>query len=136
MAHMQKSVAALRIGGDDLIPAEVSNLLRCDPTTSRKKGEVIIGKKTGLETIARTGVWSLRSADREPANLDRQIEEILAKLTPDIEAWQALARRYRMDLFCGLFMGGENEGLAISAGSLVALGQRGIELALDVYGPD
>jgi hypothetical protein len=132
MASTHKSVAALRISGNDLVPAEVSNLLRCDPTTSRKKGEVIIGKKTGTETTARIGVWSLRSADQEPANLD----QILAKLTADIEARQALAPRYRMELFCGLFMDSANEGLAISPGSLVALGQRGIALALDVYGPE
>ena len=97
---------------------------------------MIVGKKTGIERIARTGIWSLHSVDREPENLDSQIEEILAKVTGDIETWQALARRYRADLFCGLFMEGGNEGLVISPASLVALGERGIELALDVYGSE
>jgi hypothetical protein len=46
-----------------------------------------------------------------------------------------IASKYRVDPFCGLFMDGGNEGLTISPASLVALGQRGIELALDVYGP-
>src|ERR1035438_8493906 len=100
MAHMHKSVATLRIRGDDLVPAEVSNLLRCAPT---------ISQKTGIERIARTGIWSLHSVDQEPENLDGQIEEILTKVTGDIETWQALARRYRADLFCGLFMEGGNE---------------------------
>ena len=136
MAHMHKSVATLRIRGDDLVPAEVSNLLRCAPTISQKRGEAIVGKKTGIERIARTGIWSLHSVDQEPENLDGQIEEILTKVTGDIETWQALARRYRADLFCGLFMEGGNEGLVISPASLVALGKRGIELALDVYGSE
>lgn len=136
MAHMRKSVATLRIRGDDLVPAEVSNLLRCAPTTWQTRGEVIVGNKTGIERIARTGMWSLHSVDQEPENLDGQIEEILAKVTADIEMWQALARRYRADLFCGLFMEGGNEGLVISPASLVALGERGIELALDVYGSE
>jgi hypothetical protein len=136
MAHMHKSVATLRIQGDDLVPVEVSNLLRCASTTSQKRGEVIVGKKTGIERIGRSGMWSLHSVDQEPENLDRQIEEILAKVTGDIETWQALARRYRADLFCGLFMEGGNEGLVISPASLVALGERGIELALDVYGSE
>jgi Domain of unknown function (DUF4279) len=133
---MHRSVATLRIQGDDLIPAEVSELLRCAPTTSHKKGDLIIGKRTGTERVARTGMWSLHSVDREPENLDGQIEEILAKLSGDIDAWRVLARRYRLDLFCGLFMEGGNEGLTISPASLIALGQRGIKLALDVYGPD
>ena len=33
-------------------------------------------------------------------------------------------------------MGGTNEGVTISATTLKALGERGIELALDIYGPD
>jgi Domain of unknown function (DUF4279) len=135
MGHMHKSAATLRIMGDDLIPEEVSSLLGCAPTMAQKKGEVLIGKKTGIERIARTGMWRLQSVDQEPENLDRQIEEILTKVTADVETWRALGRRYRVDLFCGLFMGGGNEGLAVSPSSLVALGERGIELALDVYGP-
>jgi hypothetical protein len=133
---MQRSAATLRIVGDDLIPAEVSSLLGCASTTAQKKGEVLIGKKTGTERIARIGMWRLQSTDREPENLDGQIEEILDKVTGDIETWKALTRRFRVDLFCGLFMCGGNEGLAISPSALFALGQRGIELALDVYGPE
>ena len=81
-------------------------------------------------------MWRLHSTDREPESLDGQIEEILGKLTGEIETWQALTRRFRIDFFCGLFMGSGNEGLDISPGVLLALGQRGIKLALDVYGPD
>jgi hypothetical protein len=81
-------------------------------------------------------MWSLSSADQEPEDLDGQVEEILGKLTSDMETWQALARRYRLDLFCGLFMRAGNEGLTISPASLLALGQRGITLGLDVYGPE
>lgn len=136
MGHMHKSAATLRIVGDDLIPGEVSSLLGCAPTMAQKKGEVLVGKKTGIERVARTGMWRLHSVDQEPENLDGQIEEILTKVTGDIETWQALAGRYRVDLFCGLFMGTGNEGVAISPGALFALGQRGIELALDVYGPE
>lgn len=136
MAQINKSVATLRIFGDGLIPAEISELLNCAPTTSQRKGEVIVGKRTGIERIARTGMWSLHSEDQEAADLDRQIEEILARLTADIESWQTLTRTYRMDLFCGLFMQRANEGLDISSGSLLALGMRGIAMKLDVYGPD
>jgi hypothetical protein len=133
---MHRSAATLRIVGDDLIPAEVSSMLGCDPTVAQRKGEVLIGKKTGIERIARTGVWRLQSADQEPEDLNGQIEEILNRATGDIGTWRALTLRFRVDLFCGLFLGGENEGLAISPSVLFALGQRGIELALDVYGPD
>ena len=135
MAQMHKSVATLRIIGDDLVPTDVSRVLNCLPTRAQKKGDVIVGK-SGIHRIARTGTWSLESEDQQPEDLDGHIEEILGKLTGDMETWQSLARRFHLDLFCGLFMGGENEGLSISATSLLSLGQRGIELSLDVYGPD
>jgi hypothetical protein len=136
MAQMHKSVATLRIMGDDIVPADISSLLNCTPTKSRKKGDAIIGEKTGTKSIARTGMWSLCSVEQEPENLDRQIEEILANLTANMKTWQMLARAYRVDIFCGLFMHRENEGFAISPASLLALGQRGITLSFDVYGPD
>lgn len=125
----------MRIIGDDLVPADISNLLKCAPTTSQKKGDAIVGRKTGIERVARTGMWSLQSSDQEPGNLDRQIEEVMAKLTEDMETWHRLARSYRLDLFCGLFMRVENEGIEISPASLAALGERGIKLKLDIYGP-
>ena len=136
MGPMQKSAATLRIAGDDLIPPEVSSLLGCVPTTAQKKGEVLVGTTTGSERIARIGMWRLQSTDRQPEDLEGQIEEILKRVTGDIGTWKALTGRFRVDLFCGLFMGSANEGLEISPSTLFALGQRGIRLALDVYGPE
>lgn len=75
----------------------------------------------------------LESSSREPECLDQQVDELLGQLTPDIATWQALCKRFSVDLFCGLFMGSENEGLTISPASLAALGRRGIEVSLDVY---
>jgi hypothetical protein len=133
---MRRSIATLRVVGDDLVPEQVSTLLGCPPTTAHKKGEALFDEQTGAERIARIGMWRLKGSNREPENLDGQIEEILGKVTADLERWTALTTRFRVDLFCGLFMGGGNEGLGVSSGSLFALGRRGIELAIDVYGPE
>ena len=81
-------------------------------------------------------MWSLHSTDHEPENLDRQIVELLGKVTSEMDAWRDLVQMYRVDLFCGLFMGSENDGLTVSPSSLAALGQRGIQLALDIYGSE
>ena len=79
-------------------------------------------------------MWSLHSTDHEPENLDRQIVELLGNLTSEMDVWQDLAHMYRVDLYCGLLVGSENDGLTVSPSSLAALGQRGIQLALDIYG--
>ena len=133
MAHLARSVAALRILGDDLLPEEVSALVGASPSRAERKGEAI-RTKTG-ERIARTGAWRLEATASEPENLDAQVSELLSQLTPNLETWRSLGERYRLDLFCGWFMNGTNEGVSVSPATLLALGERGIELGLDIYAP-
>ncbi len=136
MAQLDRSLATLRIAGDDLQPAEISALLGHAASKEQVKGEVFVGKVTGRSRTAKAGMWRLEATDASPEDLDGQIAEVLGKLTGDLSVWAQIAKRYEVDLFCGLFMKVSNEGLSISAESLKALGERGIELSLDIYGPD
>ena len=136
MAAVQCSVASLRIMGDDLLPDEVSRLLGRVPTHSEFKGQEITGRRSGHKRIAKAGMWRIEASRCEPEDLDGQVTEILALLSDDLTAWRSLSERYRIDLFCGLFLGSGNEGLSLSPPTLIALGCRGIELGLDIYGPD
>jgi hypothetical protein len=134
MATVNRTVATLRIGGDSLDPATVSRLLGKEPTSSQVKGQELIGRNTGHVRVAKTGMWRLESADQLPGDLDAQIQELLAQLTPDLSIWRDLSSLHSIDLFCGLFMLQGNAGLTLSPESLSALGSRGIELGLDIYG--
>ncbi|KRB07334.1 DUF4279 domain-containing protein [Lysobacter sp. Root690] len=136
MPALKKTKATLRIHGDDLIPDEVSRLLGAQAENAQTRGEILIGKVTGHRRVARTGVWSVQAQDRSPGDLDAQIDDIFARLSDDPAAWAQLQSRFAMNLFCGLFMGGRNEGEVISAAKLRLLGERGIELQLDIYTPD
>ena len=126
----------MRIIGDDLDPAEITRLLGCAPSAAQTRGEQIFGRNGASVRIAGTGAWQLEATDREPEDLDGQIKELLSKLTDDVTVWTLIAEKYRVDLFCGLFMNQSNEGLSITPESLAALGLRGIELGLDIYGGD
>lgn len=134
MASLDRTAASLRIFGDDLDPKLVTSLLGHEPTGAELKGQKIVGKSTGSTRIARTGSWRLSATKKAPGDLDAQIDEILSKLSSDLSVWKELSGRYRVDLFCGLFLRYGNEGLTISAKSLAALGNRGIEMGLDIYG--
>jgi Domain of unknown function (DUF4279) len=123
----------LRIIGDALVPDEISRLLGCAPTHTRRKGDVIRGKTTGRERIAPTGTWQLEAEARDPSDFDWQIAHILDRLTPNPDVWARLSEAFRIDLFRGLFMERSNEGLALSPSALAALGSRGIELSFDIY---
>ncbi|WP_421568058.1 DUF4279 domain-containing protein [Stenotrophomonas sp. PD6] len=135
MAAFDHSLAALRLFGDELVPDEISALLGANPTVAHHKGQEIVGSRTGVTRIARTGSWRLRAADRAPEDLEAQIFEILEQLTHDLSVWDSLGR-FKPNLFCGLFMGSNNDGISLSAKAMLAIGQRGIALGLDVYDSD
>lgn len=132
MGALDHSVAALRFFGDDLIPENVTKLLGAMPTESCFKGQEVIGRSTSKVRIARTGSWRLKAARRQPEDFEAQIFELLDQLTTDLFIWDSLSV-YKPDLFCGIFMSGNNDGLPLSAKALLALGQRGIALGLDIY---
>ena len=136
MAQVEKSRVTLRVGSGDLIPDEITKLLGTAPTYSMIKGQPKPHRKTGEPTkyLAKIGMWSLSAKDREPEDMDGQIQEILSQTTSDLKIWRKIAEKHEIDLFCGIFMAGTNEGMSLSPSSLTALGERGIELALDIYG--
>ena len=133
MTELARSSASLRFFGDDLLPEEVSALLGTTPTAFAIKGGQSQPNAGGRTFTARTGSWRLDVVDRMPGDLDGQIAELLGKLTPDLAVWRRLAERFRADVFCGLFLGEDNEGISLAPGTLQALGERGILLDLDVY---
>lgn len=133
MAQLFRSVVALRVIGDDLIPDEISSLLGSEPTTSQRMGDRLL-MKSG-ERIAKFGMWMLSATDQEPEAVDAQVAEILAKLTRDFAVWHSLAARFQVNIFCGWFMEESNEGLSLLPKTLLMLGERHIELDIDIYGP-
>lgn len=135
MSRAQWSTAVLRVFGDDLDPDEISALLGCRPSSSARKGDRQVIGTAGRVRILKTGRWSLQAADSRPEDVEAQIFAILDRLTADMAVWRSLGERYQVDMFCGLFMDSGNDNLLLSSKALLALGQRGIELELDIYDP-
>ena len=135
MAELARAVATLRIFGDALDPAEVTRVLGVEPSTAERKGEAIAGR-SGHVRVAKTGRWDLRLDECVPGDPDAQVQGLLARIRADIVVWRALASRFDIDLFCGWFMAGGNEGVELSPATLLALGERGIRLGIDLYAPD
>jgi hypothetical protein len=119
--------------GSDLVPSEITRLLGCAPDLAYARGDVLHAGRPG-QRPARHGLWLIRTEPEEPGDLDAGIAALLARTTTSLDAWAAVCAVGEIDLFCGLFLKGLNEGLTISATSLRALADRGIELDLDIYG--
>ncbi len=131
--QVDKSRVALRVFGDDVDPQQISKLLGHKATTGRLKGERCISKFTGKERIAPAGSWILQAPEAKKASLDRQIAWLFKRLSKRLVIWKRLNSRYRVDIFCGLFLDGFNRGISLSPTTLFELGRRGISISFDIY---
>lgn len=133
MTALSRTAASLRIFGQDLDPDEVTNLLGKKPDNAERRGQVIRNPKSGTERTARRGRWSIKVERRSPGDLDAQIAALLDGTTDDLSKWQKVTSAFDADIFCGLFLEEENEGLVLAPTTLKKLGDRGLRLSLDIY---
>lgn len=132
MAAVRETVLSLRIMGDDLDPDEITKLLGGKPVEAHRKGDTIVNSR-GLSRTTKSGGWRRRANVSGTADLDGQVREVFAGLTEDTRIWRGLSARYRIDIFCGLFLDGSNEGIELSPETMMMLGSRGIVIGFDIY---
>lgn len=135
LSEPRETHACLRWWGDDLDPDELTAFLGQQPTTSERKGDVLVGKVTSQKRTAKTGSWLLRATERSNGNLNDQIVEILNMLTNDLTVWHGLTAKFEADFFCGIFLRTSNDGLSLKASTVQMLAERGLKLELDIYDP-
>ena len=134
MARFSESMVSLRIFGDALRPDEITALLGAKPSLCYCKGD-LLSTRSGTEFRRKTGMWSLIAEVRTAENVDEQVGEIFAQLPLEISVLSDLSEKFKVELFCGLFMNAWNEGLSLNISTLRALAERGVEIGFDVYGP-
>lgn len=132
MAQIHHSAVCLRIFGNDLIPEEITQILRCTPTVAERTGEVI-SYQSGRERVVKCGNWRLEAEPVEPEDVNGQVRWLLSQVESDPDVWKSLLQRFEVDVFCGLFMQGSNDGMSLAPDVMALLGERGIRLALDIY---
>jgi hypothetical protein len=126
---------SLRVAGDALNPEEITAILGVEPDFSARKGEA--RRQRAGTVVQRVGIWSRRVRPSPSADwdLDGAITELLDQLPNDPAVWRGLAERFKLDVFCGLFMSHDNQGAELRPTTLQALAERGLVLDLDIYGP-
>jgi Domain of unknown function (DUF4279) len=135
MTALSKTAASLRIFGQDLDPDEITHLLGKEPDVTERRGQVIRSPTSGTERTVRRGRWSIRVERRSPGDLDEQIAALLSGTIDDLSVWQRVTSVFDADVFCGLFLKEENEGVEVAPTTLKKLGDRGLRLSLDIYAP-
>ncbi|MET0427838.1 MAG: DUF4279 domain-containing protein [Microvirga sp.] len=132
MSVVHETAVGLRFQGEDLDPRTVSALPGAKPTLAAARNETW-HTPNGTAVVARLGFWHFGTERSRPGDLDLQIARILSKLTDDLDIWQQLTSRYESDLFCGVFLSEDNQGISVKPETLVMAGQRGLLLDLDIY---
>lgn len=85
--------------------------------------------------MKKCGAWILEAAPSETGDFDGQISQLFSHTNVGLDVWASLAKKLRMDIFCGWFMLAPNEGIAVSPETLLVLTERNIALAVDIYAP-
>ena len=135
MADIARSCISLRIFGTDLDPAILTTRLGCVPTAAARTGDTRTTPHGELRFI-REGFWRLDSGEINGGELEVKAAALLSRLTSDLDVWREIAERYRVDLFCGLFLETWNEGFELSPRLLSMLGERHIAIGFDIYPAD
>ena len=135
MGPVKRMTVTLRFRGDDLDPRELTKRLGSPPTGAASKGGTWL-TPSGAERVAVTGWWRLRLEAGDADTFEDQIAQLFATLSPDCATWRDLSKRYGGNLFVGVFLGSSNEGLTIAPEAALAIGERGLELQLDIYERD
>lgn len=135
MADPQKTRARFAILGDDPDPEEITALMGWAPDRVCCKGDATGHRPGGVPRIARTGKSALHANPASLGDLNAQISAIVAPLPTDPDLWAVLAARFRVNVFCGVFMGASNEGRILSPEVLLACGMRELLIDLDVRAP-
>lgn len=133
MPEVARPTVSLRIFGDALDPDEITRLLGVEPTVSALTGDVH-RTRSSRKVTARTNSWLLEAEAVSSGGLDDRIADLLAPLPSDPAVWRELSRRFRCDVFCGLFVDGGNAGAGLRPEVLAMLGERCLRLELDIYG--
>jgi hypothetical protein len=123
----------LALYGDDLDPVEISNLLGCQPTSSHRRGEVRIGKKTGHRTVYKQGAWLLDADGRAPRTADELTTELLEKVSSDDNLWLDLGRRFDVQMRYGIFVEAWNRGFGLRRDVVCRVARLCASLEFDVY---
>lgn len=93
---VDEACVTLRFFGAHLDPDVLTQMLGCQPTTARRKGEIV-----REYWIATTGVWFFCQA-RSDMLLAFQIQQLFECLSDDQGLWDDL-QQFTGELFCGLW---------------------------------
>jgi Domain of unknown function (DUF4279) len=132
--NCEKTFASFRIGGDALVPDEITRTLNLEPDFACAKGEPF-GAGRGRRP---TGVWSITSEERvESTSIERHLVYLLDRIEPMAQAIADVVepKSLATDFFCYWRSATGHGGPEVSAATLGRISRLNALLGFDMYGP-
>jgi hypothetical protein len=127
---------SLTVSAEDLKPGEISRAFGVEPTRSKTKGVPVLDVDGRPGKVLPThGSWKLEIKTHQTDEWDvgAAIEELLAPLPKDLEAWRPVFEECTLRLSLGLDLRGWNGDFSLRPELLRFLGERQIAVWFDVY---
>jgi hypothetical protein len=125
---VDESRLSLWIVGEELDPDEISRLLGCAPSDSHRRGDP---RRSG--TPWPKGAWMLSVRGKSPMGPEQLVHLLLARLPTDETLWSDLRRRFRVQLWFGIFTERWNRAFELSPDAIRRIGSFGLTVVFDVY---
>ena len=125
----------LRLLGKDLEPEEVSTAMGMAADRSHKKGDPVRARKSAVRD---TGYWSATSSTHMAGteDINKHIAWLVALVTPRRPLLLSYQQRgWTVDVWIGVHTNAGHGGPVVHPDALVALGNIGLAVCLDLY-PD
>jgi hypothetical protein len=131
---MHKYSVQLRISGEGMDPARITQHLQLQPSQIR-----VAGQSAGNERVWRGSLWAFDGVTdgnaplKEWASLEEGLLHLLDTLEPKKESIGVLANSAEVIWWCGHFQSSFDGGPTLSASLLQRLGDFGVPLFIDNY---
>jgi hypothetical protein len=133
---MHSYSVALRISGNDLDLAEVSDTLKLKPTQTRVKGQ----PRSSSDDVWPESMWEYEVRPGEEKamwdSLEDGLQTVISAFVSRQTTLRNYQRRYKVFLWCGDFSSSFGGGPTFSPQILKALADFGVELMLETYVSD
>jgi uncharacterized protein DUF4279 len=133
---VDKCKVTLRVDGENLDPDEITIMLGQNPTMVMKASDPIRAHDGSVIRISKIGRWHLTISSEDegaPSDMEDLIDALFSRLPTEPALWSKLTEKFKVDLFCGLFLYSDNRGFGLSPSICRFLGKRGIEIGFDIY---
>jgi hypothetical protein len=122
--------ATLGIYGDELLPHEITSVLRCDPSSAHRRGDPRPNPRCSPYSA---GAWILSlqaEAPREPAEL---VRALLARVETEETVWKSLSDSFDVQVRLGVFLEEWNRGFDLPSDLVAEVARIGASLVFDIY---